>query len=465
MSHAPQIRLGTFACLLLTCAVAPPLVRGAGSGTINDGGGCNGSREVQFVADSEAGTSTTEGSSTGATTGEPTTMGEGVCGDGMLDVGEGCDDGNDVEEDGCPSGGLGQCKAEGRCGDGFVWSGKEECDDGNGADGDGCEGSCVLTASVCGDGVKDVGEGCDDGNDVEEDGCPSGGAGQCKGEARCGDGFVWAGMEGCDDGNEEEEDGCPSGGVGQCKGAARCGDGFVWSGMEGCDDGNDVEEDGCPSGGLGQCEAEASCGDGFVWAGMEDCDDGNVEDLDGCNHVCAPPRYVFITSGNGPNNNGNLGGVAGADAYCQGLAEAAKLPGTYRAWLTGADAGSAPAQRFGSAGFAGWYVLPTKPPTGVARGWADLTGANEDVPANYLQSAIIADEKGVIVDDANVWTNTKTDGVQQASDKHCSDWSTSDGDLSGLVGRGKAGVLGASWTNNKEDDCAGGARLYCFQTE
>ena len=175
---------------------------------------------------------------------------------------------------------------------------------------------------------------------------------------------------------------------------------------------------------------------------------------------------MFITSGNGPNNNGNLGGVAGADAYCQGLAEAAKLPGTYRAWLTGADAGSAPAQRFGSAGFAGWYVLPTKPPTGVARGWADLTGANEDVPGNYLQSAIIADEKGApIVGDASAWTNTKTDGTQQVADKHCSDWSTSANGQSGLSGLASEGVLGSMWTDNLIFPCVAGARLYCFQTE
>ena len=424
MSHAPQIRLGTLACLLLTCAVAPPLVRGAESGTISDGGGCNGKREVQFAADSEGGSTTMEESSTGMS--EPTmTTGSGSCGDGMVDAGEGCDDGNGKEEDACPSGGVGQCKAEAECGDGFVWVGMEDCDDGNVEGGDGCESDCTVTLAVCGNGVKEGGEGCDDGN-------------------------------------VEEGDACPSGGEGQCKAVAGCGDGFVWAGMEECDDGYGVEEDACPSGGAGQCKAGAVCGDGFVWTGMEGCDDGNGEELDGCNGVCAAPRWVFITS---TLSVGNLGGVAGADAYCQGLAVAAELSGTYKAWLTGADAASAPAQRFGSAGFEGWYLLPTEPPTAVARGWTDLTSPNEDVPANYLQGAIHADEKGGDVGETIAWTNTKTDGTQQSPDKHCSGWSTSANAENGTAGLAKAGIVTATWTNNLDFSCIVGARLYCFQTE
>jgi len=198
---------------------------------------------------------------------------------------------------------------------------------------------------------------------------------------------------------------------------------------------------------------------------MEECDDGNEEDLDGCNDVCAPPRWVFITSGNGPNNNGNLGGVTGADAYCQGLAEAAKLSGTYKAWLTGADAGSAPAQRFGSVGFTGWYLLPTKPPTPVARGWADLTGPNEDVLGNYLRGAIHSTEIGVAVAEANAWTNTKPDGTQKSPTDHCSDWGTEGGLQKGLTGVAKSGILDVTWTDESPVKCSLGARLYCFQVQ
>ena len=46
-----------------------------------------------------------------------------------------------------------------------------ECDDGNNVDGDGCNASCVI--EFCGDGIKNngVAEECDDGNNVGGDGC------------------------------------------------------------------------------------------------------------------------------------------------------------------------------------------------------------------------------------------------------------------------------------------------------
>ena len=104
-------------------------------------------------ADSDTAESTgTEGStSSGGEMSEPTTAG-GVCGDGEVDMGEGCDDGNEVDEDGCPSGAQGRCKAVAACGDGIVEAGKEECDDGNQVGGDGCEADCKEMVAVCGNG-------------------------------------------------------------------------------------------------------------------------------------------------------------------------------------------------------------------------------------------------------------------------------------------------------------------------
>jgi cysteine-rich repeat protein len=54
------------------------------------------------------------------------------CGNGVLDPGEECDDGNVIDGDGCSS----QCQLEPRCGDGTLDPG-EECDDGNTVSGDG----------------------------------------------------------------------------------------------------------------------------------------------------------------------------------------------------------------------------------------------------------------------------------------------------------------------------------------
>lgn len=60
------------------------------------------------------------------------------CGDGVLDDGEQCDDGNFESGDGCNA-----CRLP-RCGDGVVDPG-EECDDGNGDAGDGCTPQCRGT--------------------------------------------------------------------------------------------------------------------------------------------------------------------------------------------------------------------------------------------------------------------------------------------------------------------------------
>jgi cysteine-rich repeat protein len=67
------------------------------------------------------------------------------------------------------------------CGDGTVDPG-EQCDDGNLVDGDGCDSNCTPTA--CGNGVKDPTEDCDDGNTLDGDGCPA----SCHfSEKNCGD--------------------------------------------------------------------------------------------------------------------------------------------------------------------------------------------------------------------------------------------------------------------------------------
>ena len=70
---------------------------------------------------------------------------EAYCGDGNLDPGEECDDGNNVSGDGCSS----ACREE-FCGDGIIQPG-EECDDGNNVNGDGCSALCLLEG-VCIDG-------------------------------------------------------------------------------------------------------------------------------------------------------------------------------------------------------------------------------------------------------------------------------------------------------------------------
>lgn len=129
------------------------------------------------------------------------------------------------------------------CGDGVVDTG-EECDDGNGRGCDGCDRSCHLEPGyACGDGVVSTtcGETCDDGvgnSDTTPDACRT----SCR-LAACGDG-VTDGSEECDDGNRKSCDGCSSKCVAEP--GLQCGDGIpqVECGEQ-CDDGNTIDGDGC----------------------------------------------------------------------------------------------------------------------------------------------------------------------------------------------------------------------------
>jgi len=163
---------------------------GTSSGTTSMGSGSGSESE---------GTTGTTATSSSTTNGETTTTGEpmGVCGDGSVDPGEECDDGNSSNEDNCVEGCVSAI-----CGDGYVGEG-EACDDGNTIDDDDCTNACALPS--CGDGELQAGEFCDDGNASDSDSCLS----TCV-EASCGDGFIWEGNEGCDDANDDESDSCTS---------------------------------------------------------------------------------------------------------------------------------------------------------------------------------------------------------------------------------------------------------------
>lgn len=92
------------------------------------------------------------------------------CGNGVVDVGEACDDGNNTSGDGCPA----DCSPA--CGDGFVDPG-EVCDDGahQGEFGYTCGADCRSAPPMarCGDGHIQAGEACDDGDLRNHDGCSS----------------------------------------------------------------------------------------------------------------------------------------------------------------------------------------------------------------------------------------------------------------------------------------------------
>ena len=239
-------------------------------------------------------------------------LSDGLCGNGYLDDGEECDDGNGRDDDACPDD-RGNCM-HATCGDGYIWVTIEQCDDGDDDTGDECpsgpNGTCRH--AYCGDGFVGPGETCDEPDNQDNgDACPNGPGGTCE-MARCGDGHLQIGStEECDDGNDDNDDACVDG----CK-LAQCGDGFVWQGVEACDPGVDAncrldclgfpacgnglhdpgeQCDGAPVNGPGipvdtpNCDADCTiqeCGDGHYNCAAEECDP-NAPSPSGCG-PCSP---------------------------------------------------------------------------------------------------------------------------------------------------------------------------------
>lgn len=361
------------------------------------------------------------------------------CGDTIvhLDMGEMCDDGNADEDDDCTS----RCRPP-SCGDGIL-STPEECDlGGNNADVGHCTTECKLKA--CGDGHVQPGEGCD-GGPMPEAPCTA----ECK-------------LETCDDAMLQMTEPCdPSAPMPdpECTPVCTlnvCGDGFVGPDEE-CDDGNLTDGDGCTV----TC-AVSTCGDGLL-ASDEQCDDGNLDGGDACGPTCTRDTYyVFVSSLR--YAAGALGGLAAADMKCQMLAEAAMLPGKYRAWLSNGTV--SPATRF-SKSLDRAYVLPYSPQLAVAElvaeDWIDLVDGD-------LAHAIDVNEKGEVLDsgaDCGVdtqiaWTATSRSAGPYDPSTHCMQWTTSF-----EAEHGVAGLIGGddiAWTEGCPlVPCEAVAHLYCFE--
>jgi hypothetical protein len=168
--------------------------------------------------------------------------------------------------------------------------------------------------------------------------------------------------------------------------------------------------------------------------------------------------------------DGNLGGLAGADAKCQALADAQSLGGQWIAWLS---AGSTNAKDRLTSG--GPFILLDG--TLVANNLADLTDG-------ALAHAINVPEALPLSGGSLVWTGTRQDGTSAAGLAtggyyDCIGWSTNappapgsgcgspiwNGDLCPL---GEFGVLDQfasadDWTEKAGSACFSTAHLYCFE--
>lgn len=158
-------------------------------------------------------------------------------------------------------------------------------------------------------------------------------------------------------------------------------------------------------------------------------------------------QRVFITS---TTYNGNLGGLAGADAKCQTRASAANLGGTWKAWLSDSTT-SATSRLLHSS-------VPYKLVNGtvVANNWDDLTDGT-------LQNTIGITELGT-TKFGGVWTNTESNGQTYRTD-YCSNFTSSVAGSNFLLGW--SAYTNGNWTLTRsgtiETTCNNIESLYCFE--
>jgi hypothetical protein len=178
----------------------------------------------------------------------------------------------------------------------------------------------------------------------------------------------------------------------------------------------------------------------------------------------------FITSA-GPGNGANLGGLAGADAHCQKLAQAVgRGSGTWRAYLSTNGPGGVNAKdRIGTGP---WH---NSKGVAVAQNVADLHSDK-----NNLTKQTSISEKGEVINGRgdtpnrhDILTGSNLDGT--ASEHTCGNW-TSSGEGSAMVGhhdRTGGGDNPTSWNSaHGSRGCSqenlrgtgGDGLFYCFAT-
>jgi cysteine-rich repeat protein len=254
-----------------------------------------------------------------------------LCGNGVIEGEEQCDDGNFDQRDGCTTLCEFSCETDSDCDDMNSCNGNEVCDEETHAcddsdesleDGASCGASksCwrgICVDDICGDGKVNDLEECDDGNLDPDDGCTPdceftcednsdcSGQDECLGDRVC-EYHMCVGGEKLDDETpceikdartksfcgdaDVDKDGWCMNGVCTC---TDCGDGQV-SGIEECDDGdlNGTSESS------NNCSVNCrivACRNGFV-EGDEECDDGNDNALDGCDPDCRVEIFYRVSS-------------------------------------------------------------------------------------------------------------------------------------------------------------------------
>ena len=149
--------------------------------------------------------------------------------------------------------------------------------------------------------------------------------------------------------------------------------------------------------------------------------------------------------------NGNLGGLAGADAKCAARASAAFLGGRWKAVLS--DDYVRGSDHLKVSG----VVYNTRPsgsggPQIVASGSGTFWSSSHSNPTNFNESG------GTVSN--NVWTGTQNDGGIPAG-LTCSNWTVS----SGSAAFGSSVATGTSWSYSSSTTCATTYPIYCIDAQ
>jgi hypothetical protein len=155
------------------------------------------------------------------------------------------------------------------------------------------------------------------------------------------------------------------------------------------------------------------------------------------------PNYAFVTSEQ--FTGGQIGGLMGADMKCQDAANAAGLPGMYRAWLSTADN-----HAFDRLGDASGWIRPDDRPFAV--------DSQQIVNGTFFYPPNI-DENGVLTSGA-VWTGTFVGAAEPAGSNFCGDWMSDDAGAVGLTG--ELGYGADIWSSFNTLPCNSQAHLVCL---
>jgi hypothetical protein len=189
------------------------------------------------------------------------------------------------------------------------------------------------------------------------------------------------------------------------------------------------------------------------------------------------PMSFFVAST--VPGTGNLGGLTGADAVCQNLAQAAGAGNkTWHAYLSTQPANGAPGVNArGRIGPGPWYNAKG---VMIAANVADLHGDNQR-DRNNIQKANTLDEKGNLVkgfgdmpNEHDMLTGSDSDGraFPGGFDTTCNNWTSDGSDHRAMLGHSdRQGGGNTSWNSaHLSRDCTkagliatgGAGHVYCF---